>query len=242
MRRLASYLLREIPAKILFGALTLLLLLPPFGCGEGYYYGPYPDLLFLNPLYSEDTIIYQPNLVGKWGASSGEADGFWNFSALKDRRGYRLVINVPADEEGTISVPVTAYLVSLEGQMYLDMKLDEGQLDLDNRYLELFLPTHWFLRVDGIGDSLVLAFMPMDLEESELGDYLRDHPDALDFIRVGFLREPGEPLSSDAGEEEESTAILVTAPTVDLQRFMADHGDGGDLPLFGDPIEMKRFE
>jgi hypothetical protein len=230
---------RNSTRKVMFVILMLLVFLPPYGCGEGYYFGPYPEILLLHPLYTEETVIYEPALEGAWKVS-GE-DRVFEFSPSKDEKMYRLTIKIDPTEEKTIEIPFFAHLVFLGNQRYLDMQLDRDALEFSGRYLELFLSTHWISRVDELGDRLVLVDMDVgEIDENpSFEEFLLEHPGELDFLRIGPLRVEDTPL---AGHEDEDMpwAILITAETEDLQRFIMDHHGDEELHLFEDEIVMER--
>ena len=156
---------------------------------------------------------------------------------------YKLTIIIDPTEEETIEIPFFAHLVSLGNQRYLDMQLNRDALKFNDRYLELFLSTHWISRVDDLGDRLVLADMDVgEVDENpSFEEFLLEHPGELDFLRIGPLRGEDTPL---AGHEDEDVpwAILITAVTEDLQRFIMDHHNEEDLPLFGVETELERVE
>ena len=239
MRLKAAWIMDRLPGPFFLLVLFILLLLPPFGCGEGYYYGPYPQLLFLNPLHSDDTLIYEPALIGAWKDDDGEST--FSFTGNKDQTAYRLVITFKLEGERSLSIPFTAYLVSLGERMYLDLELKEDELDLAERYRELFFPVHWFYRVDAIGQALILSYPAVE-STSSLGSYLWENPEVLDFVIAGSLREPGTPQDTYTEKDRDSTAILITAQTGDLQRFIIEHQGDEDEIIFDESEELVRVK
>ena len=241
MRPQSAWSLGKLPGPFLLSAILFLLLLHPFGCGDGYYYGPFPHLLFLNPLHSVDTLIYEPELIGTWRDIDGEDTII--FSGNGEQTGYRVELTFNMEENYSISIPFTAHLVLLGEQMYLDLELNVDELELDKQYRELFLPVHWFYRVSKTDQTLILAYPDVSLDGSDsIRSYLRDHSEDLDFVIAGTLREPKTPQDKYTEEDEWSTTILVTAQTGDLQRFIIEHQGDEDEIIFNDSEELERVK
>jgi hypothetical protein len=225
--------------RVVFLVLVSIVLLPPFACGQDYYFGPYPETHFLNSFYSEETVVYDSALEGTWS----DEDVVFEFLPFKDGQSYRLTLKASTNEKGTISIPFIAHLVSIEDQRYLDIQLDEHALTFNDRYLELFLPVHSLWRMNISGDKLILVWMDLGgiFNNSSIWEYLREQPEELDVLNIGLLKDSETPVTERVDYGEES-AILITAETRDLQRFIMKHHDDEELLLFDDEFELERVE
>jgi hypothetical protein len=225
--------------RVVFLVLVSIVLLPPFASGQDHYFGPYPETHFLNPFYLEETVVYDSALEGTWS----DEDVVFEFSPFKDGQSYRLTMKVNSDGKGKISIPFITHLVSIEDQKYLDIQLDEHALTFSDRYVELFLPVHFLWRMNISGDKLILVWMDQSgiFGHSSIWKYLREQPGELDFLNIGLLKDSETTVTERVDYGEES-AILITAETRDLQRFITDHYDDEVFSMFEDEFELERVE
>ena len=154
--------------------------------------GCVPQTLF--PLYSDETLTFEPLLLGAWGED--DEDERWTFSGHNPHF-YRLVHR---DEDGRESA-FEARLVELGGQLFLDLFPEDPEEEWNDLFSLHILPVHTFMHVVVTEDELQLTFMDLDW----LKDYLEENPTAL-----------GHKMLDD-------DQVLVIAPTEELQAFVVEH-------------------
>ena len=79
--------------------------------------GCIPLTLSLHPLYTDDTVVYDEKLIGKWMGG----DEIWQFSKAGEKE-YELRV-LMSEKEGRFE----AHLLELEGNMYLDLYPDSNE-------------------------------------------------------------------------------------------------------------------
>lgn len=159
-------------------------------------------LMSFFPLYTGPTIAFDDALVGTWGVENNQAA--WELTELEGGDGYHLVYTDPMGIEGEF----TAYLVDLDGKLFLDLYPDTyGMADMNLLYSSGFFPTHTFMYVEKTGTSLTL----WGFDGGWVYDYLRQNPDACAYN------------VSDEG------MMLLTGPPEELQDFLLDivENEGG---------------
>ncbi len=155
--------------------------------------GCLPQTLF--PLYSEETLVFEPLLLGIWEEGDEER---WTFSAA-DPQSFHLQIR---DDEG-LTGEFDVHMVDLEGALFLDLYAEEPPDDWSDVYELHFVPVHAFIRIDVTHEELTMAFMNIDW----LREHLEENPSALEHKMLG------------------KDQVLVTAQTPALQRFVLEHLD-----------------
>ncbi len=155
--------------------------------------GCLPQTLF--PLYSEETLAFEPLLLGIWEEGDDEQ---WTFSAA-DPQSFHLQIR---DDEG-LTGEFDVHMVDLEGALFLDLEPGEPSEDWADMYELNFIPVHTFIRIDITHEALTMAVMNLDW----LRDHLEENPSALEHKMLG------------------KDQVLVTAQTPELQAFVLEHLD-----------------
>lgn len=165
---------------------------------------------FLHPLYTEDTMVFEPELLGTWKFSDDE--GTWTFAAADNNTRYRLTTVDGKGERGVFE----ATLVALDGHLFLDLLPVEPEPTGNDFYRAHILRTHSILRLrEGADTDLTMAI----LDPEWLDKHLKETPDALRF-------------------EKTDDRIIVTATTAELQAFFRKHA--GNPDVFADPSGMNR--
>ena len=154
--------------------------------------GCVPQTLF--PLYSDETLTFEPLLLGAW--QEDDEDARWTFSA-HDPHSYRLVHR---DSDGRES-EFEAHLIELGGELFLDLFPEDSDEDWNDLFTLHVLPVHTFLHVVVGEDELQLTFMELDW----LRDYLEENP--TDLMHAVNRKDQ----------------VLVTAPTEEMQAFVVEH-------------------
>ena len=119
----------------------------------------------LHPIYTEEDLIFVPELLGTW--YEGEPDDETLSFSSDDHRSYDLV--VPDDEGGTFAFSV--HLIRIKGTMFLDLYPASD----DEELFPYFMPVHNFFLVEQIEPTLKMRAMDDDWLES----YLKEHPRSL---------------------------------------------------------------
>jgi len=169
----------------------------------------------LHQLYTDETLIFEEGLIGKWRA---DEDAIWQFREAGEKE-YQLRIYEAEGELGRFE----AHLVKIKGTMFLDLYPDsEHMKDLDDFYKYHILAVHTFMKVDQIEPNLQLRMMDYD----EVEDMLEDDPDAIK-------------------HEVVDERIVLTATTEQLQEFVIAHVEtifGDDSNDTDDASDMIRLE
>lgn len=166
----------------------------------------------VNPLYTEQDLVFDPALIGVWREKPSSRDS-WIFTK-RNEKSYQLVLT---DDDK--SSPFVAHLLKLGEQRFLNMQPDkepiEG-LETESTYQSLLVRGHLFLRVDQIEPKLRLAAIDADW----LDDFLKKNPDAL------------------AHSRPDDRQLVLTASTAELQKFVLKHlkTEGA----WGDPTDYER--
>ena len=180
---------------------------------------PFSLLPSLHPLYTDDTIVFEERLVGKWA----DGDVIWQFNR-DGENAYKLRIVDDNSKEGYFN----AHLVQLENMLFLDVFPDGKTLeDVQPFYAIHLFPMHTFIKVEQTEPNLVLRMM--DIEK--VHEILERDPNLLKHEMV-----------QDGNDKN----LVLTASTEDLQRFVvmqfASAEDANAEDVFGDAMVFSRHE
>ncbi len=145
----------------------------------------------LQPLFTPDTITFDPALLGAWGQTNKEDR--WAFTKAGDDH-YKLTHTDKEKHTGEF----TAYLVKVKDQRFLDIYPEDCDAKLNELFAMHLVAAHTFIWVPKCGATLDLALMSPDAVKK----ILAEKPAALkhEKIKDGFL---------------------LTAQPKDLQAFLA---------------------
>ena len=153
----------------------------------------------LHQLHTDETLIFEERLVGKWKT---EDDEIWEFRKAGEKE-YEMRLLDNEWKEGRFE----AHLIELEGMMFLDIFPDTEALeDMQDYYKMHILPAHTFMKVDQIDPNLQLRMMSPDA----VWKILEDDPTLLKHESV-----------DDGG--------VLTAPTEQLQKFVVEYANVEDV-------------
>ena len=170
-------------------------------------------VISIHPFYTENDVIYKPELTGKWMDHDSAA---WiiaqhlQFSGLfkpdKLVNAYEIKI---IDNKGT-SIFI-AHLFHLGKEMYLDFypKNNEEGSDLEHYH---FVPSHSLARVEFKNGKIIIAWYN---QEWLLGLFNHNK------IRMAHERTPYDIDDKDPDHEE----VVLTASTAELQKFILKYGN-----------------
>ncbi len=186
----------------------------------------------LNPLFTKDEIAFDEKLVGTWVDDPNDPRNSWEFSRLDETAAvglleswkeditkfYRLNLTDEEGRKGSFAV----CLVKLGERRFLDIfpdRFPSGEQDAEKMKLVynafFFQPVHTFLRVDSVGEQLVLRMT----DDDRLKELIQTEPNAV----------PHEVVDD---------RLILTAFPKDLQAFVTKYA--GDERLFPSDITLTR--
>jgi len=119
----------------------------------------------LHSLYTDDTLVFRDELLGKWS----DEEGIWEF---RDAGDMEYELRVFDGKEGRFS----AYLVQLDDMLFLDIyPVGETLENMQTLYATHLVPAHTFMKVEQIEPELVLRA----IDAGEVGNLLEDDPNLL---------------------------------------------------------------
>ncbi len=146
----------------------------------------------LYELYTEDTLVFDPKLVGCWQTEKGE---LWCFTRRANTSGYDLTIV----EESEKRSYMLAYLVEIGPHRFLDISPKESKRPDLGGWQEYHLqPVHTFYLVEATEPNLMLAAMMPEAMEK----LLEEKPTLLKHEKV-------------------RDRLILTASTPQLQEFLS---------------------
>jgi hypothetical protein len=149
----------------------------------------------LHPIYTDETVIFKPELVGKWFGE--EDDEYWFFSPVGDNH-YGVIFC----DDGKIQGPFDGYLCRIDDVYFLDLYPAEETRKDDSYFQFHFLPVHTFLYVQQFEPTLIMRSPSSDWLEK----YLEVDPGAIKHEII-------------------NDEIVLTASPVELQQFWSKHVD-----------------
>jgi hypothetical protein len=168
----------------------------------------------LHRLYDDDTVTFDPRLVGRWVQGNDVWTNVLTFEQ-GEGRSYKLVLV----DENDKTARFVAHLVRLEGMLFMDVFpgeiTDPTMHDVYKRHL---IASHLFWKVDSIEPQLKLAVTNSDT----ISTMIKDDPACIRHEKM------------DEGDQ-----LVLTADTKDLQKFVVKLArmDKG----FGTPEEFVRL-
>ena len=157
-------------------------------------------VLSLHPLYTEDDLIFEEKLLGKW-VKKGSAET-WQFKRADGGKSYKVVYT---DDNG-IKGSFDAGLGEINDVMYLNIFPREPELKENDYYKFHILRAHSFIRIERIEPNLVMRVMDPDT----LKKMLENDPNL---------------IKHDIVEDR----LVLTASTEELQKFMKAHANVKDF-------------
>jgi hypothetical protein len=170
-------------------------------------------VLSVHPLFSENELIFDPNLLGLWKAA--DSNQTWQFSRMEDPNVYELVITEKDGKQGTF----LAGLGKLEGNLFLVIYPKEPQsMEQESGfYKQHILSLFSSMRVEQTDPNLKIAMMDYD----KVNKIIKADPNILSY-------------------EIPDSKLILTAETEELQNFVIEYGLNVDdaNSIFGGPTEF----
>jgi len=150
----------------------------------------------LHPLYIEQDLVYEPNLIGLWTYESGESVELSKLDVNK----YQVVYSRPEGGAATF----VGHLMKIDGSMFMDLfpkhPIQHLNPEMNSVYRSGFIPVHSFVHVVQIEPTLQVRMLNI----SWLHKITKEDPQAIRHEKIG----------SD---------IVLTASTSELQAFLLKH-------------------
>jgi hypothetical protein len=178
-----------------------------------------PPVQSVYPLFSENELIFDSNLLGLWKATDSNQTG--QFSQIEDQNAckinaYKLIITENDENQGLFF----AGLGELQGNLFLEIYPDTSQMSdsqESNFHKQHLLGMYSFMRVAQIDPNLEIALMDYD----KVNKIIEADPNILK-------------------HEFANDKLILTAETEELQEFVVEYGINVDdaNSIFGGPAEF----
>ena len=152
------------------------------GCGPA---------LSLHPLCTNEEVIFDPALVGRWETTSDEK---WIFRQMEEN-----LYNVTVRFDSRDSLVLEGRLVQLGDYTFMDVT--SGEPDVENLNI-LAIPVHVFLRLSLEGDSLGIAYLDDSWLRENSGLIKHEVVDKQGIILTASTRELQDFVLKHAEDEE----------------------------------------
>ena len=147
----------------------------------------------LHPLYTPQTIVYDPGIAGIWL----QDDARWEFVGNPGERSYRLTITEKEDKVSRLY----ARLVAVNGQRFFDFyPADDAELEGGDWIKAHLVPVHLFFKVEKSGGNLNISAMNPDVIDKLLAQ------------RPGLVKH----------ERVEDDRVVLTDTPENLQKFLLE--------------------
>lgn len=163
----------------------------------------------LHPLFTENDLIFDANLVGRW--TSTEPNEMLEFKQTKTKD-YECIYVDKDNKSGKF----IAGLGKIRNTTYLDIYPSEPDMTENAFFKAHLLPTHSFVKIELSKDSLRLCSMSPDSTNS----LLKSKPNA-------------------AKHEKLEDSTVLTASTKELRKFILKYGNDKKAELFKDKDTRK---
>ncbi len=171
----------------------------------------------VHPLYTEETVVFEPALVGVWATADGEKIAI--VKEGKDKN-YEVTYQQKDLSEGA-SGKYNARLVRLGEYLFLDVYPDKKAVDtlMEAKPVWYLLPTHTFYRVQLNGDAVTVSLVDDELVTKS---------------------EPSTLAHEEIGAEDGENGYLLTASSAELQAGLAKRA--GDEKIYLKLGEFRRLK
>lgn len=169
------------------------------------------------PLYTEDTVVFEKMLIGKWTEDNSDTwvfeQGQNNLFERNKEKSYRLTYQDEKDK-----LIFEAHLVKLDKYYFFDFYLLTDENDTpDMQAIAPLVPTHGFAKVEFTNNEMKLLFFNYEWLEK--------------LIKQKRIRIKHETLKGGT--------VLLTAPTEELQKFVVKYAEEKDAYI--DPLILTRI-
>lgn len=165
----------------------------------------------LHELYTDDTVVYDPAIVGTWQ----QDENTWLISGDPNAKRYDIVVIEQDKERGRLESKLDGKLVLLDGKRYLDILPNKNtSLNVGNWFQSGLLRAHLFLKLETQDGTVLLSVMNPETVEK-------------------LIKESPTIIKHEVTQD----TIVLTAKPKDLQAFIKKYRD--TVKFFGEPLELK---
>lgn len=157
----------------------------------------------LHPLFTENELVFDSNLVGKWVVPD-DANEYWQFTAAANKK-YDVFYK---DKKGIGKFD--GRLGKLGNDTFIDLYPKDINIPGNDFYKAHLIGAHTFVRIEFVGNQLDLKAM---------------NPDSLDKL----LKTDPNAIKHERAEER----TILTAPTPQLQAFVKKYSRDTNANIYG---------
>jgi hypothetical protein len=189
-------------------------------------------VMSLHPLFTEEKLVFENKLLGKWMDDPNSPKSTWEFKRIEDSKQKDGELNPPKKPEKAYKLILLnnedntkgsfyAHLVKLENRLFLDVypsRIPCAEPDPNEDWLLntfFLIPGHSFVIIDSIEPQLKMRWT----NQEELKKLLKEKPDAVKHELV-------------------EDGIILTASTEQLQQFVLKYAD--DERVFSEETTLTR--
>jgi hypothetical protein len=189
-------------------------------------------VMSLHPLFTEEELVFENKLLGKWMDDPNNPKSTWEFKRIEDSKQKDGELNPPKKPEKAYKLILLnnedntkgsfyAHLVKLENRLFLDVypsRIPCAEPDPNEDWLLntfFLIPGHSFVIIDSIEPQLKMRWT----NQEELKKLLKEKPDAVKHELV-------------------EDGIILTASTEQLQQFVLKYAD--DERVFSEETTLTR--
>jgi len=176
-------------------------------------------VMSLHPLYTEEDVVFEEDLVDTWVDDPDSPKNTWEFSRAEAKeKTYKLVYSDNEGKKGSFVV----HLVKLENRLFLDVfpnQFPSEQQDWEEMKWAynffFFVPAHTFIKIDSIEPKLKMRRTIND----EMKELFKEDPSVIEYESV-------------------DGKIILTASTEELQAFALKYAY--DIRVFPAKVVLTR--
>jgi hypothetical protein len=189
-------------------------------------------VMSLHPLFTEEKLVFEKELLGKWLDDPNSPKSIWEFKRIEDttqkegelnppkkpKMAYKLIL---MNKEDNTKGSFFAHLVKLENRLFMDVypsRIPCAEPDPNEDWLLntfFLIPGHSFVIIDSIEPQLKMRWTNQD----EMEKLLKEEPNAIKHELV-------------------EDGIILTASTEQLQQFVLKYAD--DERVFSEETTLTR--
>jgi hypothetical protein len=160
----------------------------------------------IHPFYTENDLVFDPNLIGSWG----DADTETTFIERADSLVYKISLE---DKSGRAAFE--GHLFKINGVLFLELFPDADELKINETYKQHLIPVHSLYRIEQTEPDLILNAIDynwlMKLNEMD------DQTSPVDFLEIEgrlFLSSPTEKLQAFIAANLDTPGAFTTEPMI----------------------------
>lgn len=166
----------------------------------------------INGIYTEETIMPAPDLVGVWGDPEESEEAFqFDISAVDDSS----YLATATNGQG-IEFTLEVYATDLNGETYVDFYPDEYTPEIEEFFLSHLLPMHTFYKMEVHNDTMYLWALDGDWVQ----EMLERDPESFAYLDV-------------------DNRIIFTGSSDEVRRFITIYATEADA--FSEPLALVRM-